>query len=106
MNRSFRSEVPLRFGRSDWRLRGLGTGNIAQNDRRPHSGLGDASRAATVRTEWPSGTVEEFSSLARDQFYMTVEPSLRGALKPDGEFEPALTASTNRTCTLLVSEPV
>jgi enediyne biosynthesis protein E4 len=63
-----------------------------------HFGLGDAPRATTVRVEWPSGTVEEFSNLAHDQFYTIVEPSMRGAIKPNGEFELSVWASTNRTC--------
>jgi hypothetical protein len=91
------------FGKTYWQLREIGTGNIAQNDLRPHFGLGDAPLATTVRIEWPSGAVEEFSNLARDQFYTIVEPSLRGAMTPNGEFELTATVSTNRNCSLLGS---
>jgi enediyne biosynthesis protein E4 len=88
------------FGKTTWQLREVGGGNRHQNDLRPHFGLGDAPRATTVRVEWPSGAVEKFSNLARDQFHTIVEPSLRGAIKPTGEFELAVTGSTNRTCTI------
>jgi enediyne biosynthesis protein E4 len=88
------------FGRNYWQLREIGGGNRHQNDLRPHFGLGDAPRATTVRVEWPSGTVEEFANLARDQYYTIVEPNMLGALKPNGGFELSLWASTNRTCTL------
>jgi enediyne biosynthesis protein E4 len=88
------------FGKTYWQMREVGGGNRHQNDLRPHFGLGDAPRAATVRVEWPSGAVEEFSNLARDQFYTIVEPSLRGAMKPNGEFELSVWASTNRVCTI------
>ncbi|MCL4177363.1 MAG: immunoglobulin domain-containing protein [Verrucomicrobia bacterium] len=88
------------FGKTTWQMREISGGNYVQNDLRPHFGLGDAPRATTVRVQWPSGTVEEFSNLARDQFHTIVEPSLRGAMKSNGEFELSLWASTNRTCTI------
>jgi len=50
------------FGKTYWQLRELGGASRQQNDLRPHFGLGDAPRATTVRVEWPSGTVEEFSN--------------------------------------------
>jgi enediyne biosynthesis protein E4 len=52
------------FGKTTWQMREVGGGNRHQNDLRPHFGLGDAPRAITVRVEWPSGIVEEFSNLA------------------------------------------
>jgi enediyne biosynthesis protein E4 len=88
------------FGKTYWQMREVGGASRQQNDQRPHFGLGDALRATTVRVEWPSGTVEEFSNLARDQFHTIVEPSLRGAMKPNGEIELSVLASTNRTCTI------
>jgi len=88
------------FGQSAWQMREVGTGNLAQNDLRPHFGLGDAPRATTVRVEWPSGTVEEFANLSRDQFHTIVEPSMRGAMKANGEFELSVWASTNRSCAI------
>jgi enediyne biosynthesis protein E4 len=91
------------FGKTYWQMREVGTGNIAQNDLRPHFGLGDALRATTVRVEWPSGTIEEFSNLARDEFHTIVEPSMRGAMKPNGEFELSVTATLNRACTIEIS---
>jgi hypothetical protein len=94
------------FGKTHWQTREVSGGNRHQNDLRPHFGLGDAPRATTVRIEWPSGAVEEFSNLARDQFHPIVEPSLRGAMKPDGEFELSVWASTNRTCTIESSTDV
>jgi hypothetical protein len=87
-------------GKSYWQMREIGGGNRHQSDLRPHFGLGDAARATTVRVEWPSGAVEEFSNLAPDRFYTIVEPSLRGAMKTNGEFELSVWASTNRTCTV------
>ena len=91
------------FGKTPWQMREIGGGNRHQNDLRPHFGLGNAPRATTVRIEWPSGVIEQFQNLARDQFYTVVEPSLRGEMKPGGEFELIVTASTNRGCQLNVS---
>ncbi|MCZ7641058.1 MAG: CRTAC1 family protein [Verrucomicrobia bacterium] len=88
------------FSQTTWQMREISGGNRHQNDLRPHFGLGDATTATTVRIEWPSGAVEEFPNLARDQFHTIVEPSLRGAMKPNGEFELSVWASANRTCTI------
>jgi enediyne biosynthesis protein E4 len=68
-----------------------------------HFGLGDAPRATTVRVEWPSGTVEEFSNLERDQFHTIVEPSLQGGMLAGGQFELTVTATLNRVRTIEVS---
>jgi hypothetical protein len=65
-----------------------------------HFGLGNAIRATTIRVEWPSGTVEEFANVSADQVLTLVEPSLRGAMLPNGAFELIATASTNRVCQL------
>jgi hypothetical protein len=91
------------FGKTYWQMREIGGGNRHQNDLRSHFGLGDAARATTVRIEWPSGTAEEFANLARDQFHTVVEPSLRGGIKPNGEFELSVTATLNRVRTIEVS---
>jgi hypothetical protein len=88
------------FGKNVTQMREIGGGNRSQNDLRPHFGLGNATLAATVRVEWPSGCVEEFKNLPRDQIHTLVEPSLRGGMKPNGEFELIATASTNRVCQL------
>jgi hypothetical protein len=37
-------------------------------------GLGDATRATTVRIEWPSGTVQELASVAAGQVLDVIEP--------------------------------
>jgi enediyne biosynthesis protein E4 len=91
------------FGKTSWQLREVGGASRQQNDLRPHFGLGDAPRATTVRVEWPSGAVEEFSNLARDQFHTIVEPSLRGAMLAGGQFELSVTATLNRVRTIEVS---
>jgi len=91
------------FGKNYWQMREIGGGNRHQNDLRPHFGLGNATVATKVRVEWPSGIIEEFSNLARDRFYTIVEPSLWGALKPNGTFELSVTGSTNRVCQIQTS---
>ena len=91
------------LGNTYWQMREIDGGNRSQNDLRPHFGLGDSVRATAVRVEWPSGVSETFSNLARDQFYTIVEPSLRGTMQPNGEFEVTAMASTNRVCQLDVS---
>lgn len=40
-----------------------------------HFGLGDATNA-TVRIEWPSGTVQELTKVAADQFLTVTEPAI------------------------------
>ena len=63
-----------------------------------HFGLGDASRIGKLTVEWPSGTKEEFRDLPVKQSLTIVEPSLRGAMQPNGEFALSVWASTHRSC--------
>jgi hypothetical protein len=73
------------------------SGTPFAGDPRAHFGLGDATKVATLRLEWPSGTVEEFTDVAANQILTIVEPSLRGAFGTDGLFHLTLTGNTNRT---------
>jgi len=41
-----------------------------------HFGLGAATKAATVRIEWPSGIVQELSNVVSDQVLAVTEPAL------------------------------
>jgi len=64
-------------GRSLWQLREI-SGNSAMSGAQPlvaHFGLGNASRATTVRVEWPSGVVQELGSITADQTLTLVEPA-------------------------------
>jgi len=84
-------------GQSRWQRRDISSGNSYNgNQRYAHFGLGDATNVTTLRIEWPSGTVEEFSDISPRQFLTIVEPSLRGALGSDGLFHLNMTMSTNR----------
>ncbi|MCP5524135.1 MAG: VCBS repeat-containing protein [Verrucomicrobiales bacterium] len=64
-------------GQGVWQMREIRSNTgwfAAQNDMRPHLGLGDAVVAESVRIEWPSGVVQEFSNVAADQILTVVEP--------------------------------
>lgn len=41
-----------------------------------HFGLGNATRAATLRVEWPSGVVQKLVNVTADQFLTVTEPAL------------------------------
>jgi len=41
-----------------------------------HFGLGNATKATTVRVEWPSGTVQELTNVPVDQFLTITEPAI------------------------------
>ena len=59
-------------GTDTWQLREIQGGTF--DDLRAHFGLGDATGAATVRIEWPSGTVQELTNVAVDQILPVTEP--------------------------------
>jgi hypothetical protein len=61
-------------GKWTWQMREVAGGNRAQNDLRPHFGLGDATNITTLRIEWPSGTVQELTNVAADQILEVIEP--------------------------------
>src|SRR5262249_46963527 len=64
-------------GRDFWQMRQIsgGDGFLGQNDMRRNFGLGDATRADTVRIEWPSGTVQELHDVAANQILTVTEPA-------------------------------
>ncbi len=63
-------------GAERWQLRQItgGGGWGSQQELRANFGLGDATNAATVRIEWPSGTVQEFQDVAPRQILTITEP--------------------------------
>jgi hypothetical protein len=63
-------------GKTFWQLREI-TGGSGWSTTSPvaHFGLGDATNVQTLRIEWPSGTVQEFSNVAARQFLTITEPS-------------------------------
>jgi len=72
-------------GNDVWQMREI-TGGDGYGATRPleaHFGLGDATRVDQVTIEWPSGIVQELSSVAIDQFITITEarggPRLRAA---------------------------
>ena len=46
---------------------------LSQNDLRVHFGLGEATKIDKVTIRWPSGVVEELSSVSADHFYTVLE---------------------------------
>ncbi len=84
-------------GKATWQMREVGGANRHQNDLRPHFGLGSTTRATTVRIEWPSGTVQELTNVAADQYLTVWEPPfLRAAVQPDGACVLNIRAEPNR----------
>jgi hypothetical protein len=85
-------------GKVRWQRRDITGGDTMNgNQLYAHFGLGAATKVQTLRIEWPSGMVEEFSNLAPRQFLTIVEPSLAGAFGADGLFHVTMTGNTNQT---------
>jgi hypothetical protein len=63
-------------GREVIQLREISGGGyyVSQNELDPLFGFGDATNVNSVRVEWPSGIVQEFSSVAPRQFLDIIEP--------------------------------
>ena len=75
-------------GRTFWQLREI-SGNSAGHGvpLLAHFGLGNATNAANVRIEWPSGTVQELTKVAANQAITVTEPApirLTWVLVPEG----------------------
>jgi hypothetical protein len=64
-------------GQEIWQLREISGGGayISQNSMEASFGLGDATNALIVRVEWPSGIVQEFTSIPSNQFISLREPA-------------------------------
>jgi hypothetical protein len=61
-----------------------------------HFGLGDATNVTTLRIEWPSGSVQEFTDVAAGQFLAIWEPpALRAEVQTDGTCLLTITAEPN-----------
>jgi len=63
-------------GASRWQRRDVTSSSDGYNGMGPiaHFGLGNATTVNLVRVEWPSGTVQELSNVARNQMLTIVEP--------------------------------
>jgi hypothetical protein len=77
-------------------MRTISAGSVIQ-ELEAHFGLGDATRLARLRIEWPSGTVQELVNVASDQILTLWEPPvLKAAMQPDGSCRLDLRAEPNR----------
>jgi len=83
-------------GTTIWQLREIsgGSGYTSQNALEAHFGLGDASQAAVVQIEWPSGIVQQLKNVLADRFLTVTEPPILTPLGMSwpGEFEFVLTS--------------
>jgi enediyne biosynthesis protein E4 len=61
---------------SSWQMREVsgGDGLMGQSSPHVHVGLGNATNADLVRIEWPSGTTQELTNVAANQFLTVTEP--------------------------------
>ena len=85
------------FGRTLTQMREVSGGNRCQNDLRQHFGLGNATNVATLRIEWPSGTVQELANVAPNQIITIWEPpALKAIVQPDGGCALNVRAEPNR----------
>ena len=55
---------------------------LSQGDLRVHFGLGDSTNVTTLRVEWPSGIVREFTNVAANQILTIAEPARLVPLGP------------------------
>lgn len=69
------AEVVVEYsGRTQRRVVDGGMGFAAQNDRRPHFGLGPAERVERVVIYWPSGGIQVLRDPAVDRIHTVTEP--------------------------------
>jgi hypothetical protein len=67
---------------------------MGENSLHVHFGLGNATNADLVRIEWPSGTVQELSNVAAQQFLTITEPGGEprlAATRDNGQVQLTLT---------------
>ena len=76
-------------GQSFWQMREVsgGDGEMGQNSLHVHVGLGNATNADLVRIEWPSGTTQELSNVAANQFLTVTEPGGEPRLAATGKMD-------------------
>ena len=67
-------------GQTKWLA--AGSAYVSQHTKRLHFGLGDTERASKVRVHWPSGTTQEFESLAAGFVYEITEGNPDAAAHP------------------------
>jgi hypothetical protein len=65
-----------------WQMREIASndGLLEQSDIRVHFGLNDASHADSIIIEWPSGTIESYSDIEANTYYIANEGN--GILEP------------------------
>ncbi|HZM04160.1 MAG TPA: choice-of-anchor tandem repeat GloVer-containing protein [Candidatus Saccharimonadales bacterium] len=64
-------------GKTFWQMREINTGDgYSAGPLDAHFGLGNATNVDTLRIEWPSGTVQQFTNVAPKQILTVVEPPL------------------------------
>jgi hypothetical protein len=81
-----------------WQRRDINGGDVFNGQQfYARFGLGDATNVTTLRIEWPSGSVQEFTNLTPNQFLTIWEaPALSAAILPDGACLLTITAEPNR----------
>lgn len=83
-------------GRWVRQMRTISAGSVIQ-ELEAHFGLGNAPRVATLRIEWPSGTVQELPNVAPDQILTLWEPPvLNAAMQAEGSCRITARAEPNR----------
>jgi enediyne biosynthesis protein E4 len=60
------------------------SGYLAQNDPRPHFGLGTYQEVETLTIKWPSGTIQKLDHVKADQILTITEPGDRPPSTPKG----------------------
>ncbi len=91
-------------GATRWQLRQISNGcGFAGGEPLAHFGLGEATTVDTLRIEWPSGTVQEFSNVAANQFLTVTEPPRLGATSASGTFQLVLNGGVGFNCRIEAS---
>ncbi|MHC1769121.1 MAG: CRTAC1 family protein [Verrucomicrobiia bacterium] len=96
-------------GKTYWQMREISCGDgFAGNSLDAHFGLGDATKATTLRIEWPSGIVQELHDVAVDQYLKIEEqqpgPSLaQPRVTTVRDFEFTLMSDVGKPCCVEVS---
>jgi hypothetical protein len=83
-------------GKTFWQLREINSGGGRWiSPLVAHFGLGDATNVDTVRIEWPSGTIQQFTNVAPRQFLSITEPSRLLATVTNGAAQFTLKGGRN-----------
>ena len=83
-------------GQAVWQMQEVNGGYAMQNDTGLNFGLGDATIVDKVRIEWPSGNVQEYSSVSVNRIGTITEQVLITPVRPTASIGGSVTLTSQR----------